>query len=163
MVPDGCFEEAFIDGGRRRERQRPRLHHVRRPAAREAHRQGRRVRQAATRRSTRREPEAYAVYGYVAAQVALDAHRAAPARRTARRCVEAVAAIKDSDGALGTWSFDENGDTTLTTMSGNTVKDGKFEFVDGARRSRRTRQRRTAYASEPRAATPWNTVVCSSS
>jgi branched-chain amino acid transport system substrate-binding protein len=30
---------------------------------------------------------------------------------------------------LGTWSFDANGDTTITTMSGNMVKNGKFEFV----------------------------------
>ena len=33
------------------------------------------------------------------------------------------------DGVLGKWSFDKNGDTTLRTMSGNTVKDGKFAFV----------------------------------
>ena len=42
---------------------------------------------------------------------------------------EAVSATRDFDGALGKWSFDENGDTSLTTMSGNTVKDGRFEFV----------------------------------
>jgi branched-chain amino acid transport system substrate-binding protein len=38
-------------------------------------------------------------------------------------------ATKDFKGVLGTWSFDQNGDTTLTTMSGNTVKNGKWEFV----------------------------------
>ncbi|MDB9513567.1 hypothetical protein PN499_20430 [Kamptonema animale CS-326] len=30
---------------------------------------------------------------------------------------------------LGNWSFDANGDTSITTMSGNVVKDGKWEFV----------------------------------
>ncbi|MCI0366645.1 MAG: hypothetical protein L0219_22500, partial [Phycisphaerales bacterium] len=42
---------------------------------------------------------------------------------------QAIVSIKDFDGALGKWSFDENGDTTLKTMSGNTVKNGKFAFV----------------------------------
>ncbi len=36
---------------------------------------------------------------------------------------------KDFQGVLGTWSFDTNGDTSLTTLSGNAVKNGKFEFV----------------------------------
>ena len=43
--------------------------------------------------------------------------------------IAATAATKDFDGVLGKWSFDENGDTTNTTMSCNTVKNGKFEFV----------------------------------
>jgi branched-chain amino acid transport system substrate-binding protein len=43
-----------------------------------------------------------------------------------------VAATKDFTGALGTWSFDANGDTTNRLMSVNTVKDGKFEFVKAA-------------------------------
>ena len=37
-------------------------------------------------------------------------------------------ATKDYSGALGTWSFTPEGDTTLTAMSGNIVKGGKFEF-----------------------------------
>jgi branched-chain amino acid transport system substrate-binding protein len=40
-----------------------------------------------------------------------------------------VFATKDFNGVLGTWSFDERGDTTLTELSGQQVKDGKFEFV----------------------------------
>ena len=39
-----------------------------------------------------------------------------------------IHATKDYDGALGKWSFNEEGDTTLTAMSGNIVKDGKFAF-----------------------------------
>jgi branched-chain amino acid transport system substrate-binding protein len=74
-------------------------------------------------------PEAYAVYGYEAAKVALEAiARAGKKDRAA--ILEACSKIRNFDkGALGTWSFDENGDTSLTTISGNTVKDGKFEFV----------------------------------
>ncbi|MCA1728075.1 MAG: branched-chain amino acid ABC transporter substrate-binding protein, partial [Actinobacteria bacterium] len=35
---------------------------------------------------------------------------------------------KDYDGVLGTWSFDQDGDTTLTQLSGQKVENGKFEF-----------------------------------
>ena len=31
------------------------------------------------------------------------------------------------DGVLGKWSFAQNGDTTLTQMSGRQVKSGKFD------------------------------------
>ncbi|HEV8639201.1 MAG TPA: ABC transporter substrate-binding protein [Chloroflexota bacterium] len=75
------------------------------------------------------EPEVYAVYGYEAAKVALDAlQRAGKKDRGAIR--DAVFATKDFEkGALGKWSFDQNGDTTLTTMSGQQIKGGKFTFV----------------------------------
>ncbi len=72
------------------------------------------------------EPEVYAAYGYEATKVALDAvKRAGKKDRNAIR--EAVLATKDFDGILGRWSFDANGDTTLTTISGREVKDGKFD------------------------------------
>jgi branched-chain amino acid transport system substrate-binding protein len=74
------------------------------------------------------EPEAYAIYGYEAANVAWAAIDKVCAKdRTKIR--EAVFATKDFQGVLGTWSFDANGDTSLTTMSGSQVKAGKFEFV----------------------------------
>ena len=74
------------------------------------------------------EPESYAAYGYEAATVVLDAiKRAGKKDRTAIR--EALMATKDWDGVLGKWSFDANGDTSLTAMSINQVKDGKFTFV----------------------------------
>ena len=72
------------------------------------------------------EPEMYAAYGYEAARVALDAiRRAGKKDRNAIR--EAVLATKDYDGILGRWSFDANGDTTLSTISGREVKEGKFD------------------------------------
>ncbi|MGL4424399.1 MAG: branched-chain amino acid ABC transporter substrate-binding protein, partial [Gemmataceae bacterium] len=43
--------------------------------------------------------------------------------------LQAALAIKDFDGALGKWSFDENGDTTSRTMSGSTVDPVKGDFV----------------------------------
>ena len=72
------------------------------------------------------EPEMYAAYAYEATKVALDAiKRAGKKDRNAVR--EAVLATKEYDGILGRWSFDANGDTTLTTLSGREVKDGKFD------------------------------------
>ena len=39
-------------------------------------------------------------------------------------------ATKDYDGGLGRWSFDPNGDTTLTTLSGSQVKGPKIEQAE---------------------------------
>ena len=72
--------------------------------------------------------EPYTSYGYEAANVALAAiEKSCSKDRAAVR--DAVFATKDFDGILGKWSFDANGDTTLTGMSGSQVKSGKFEFV----------------------------------
>ena len=73
-------------------------------------------------------PEAYAVYGYEAARVLLDAVDRAEAKDRAS-VIAAVAATKDFTGALGTWSFDANGDTTNRMMSVNTIENGEFKFV----------------------------------
>ena len=74
------------------------------------------------------EPEAYAAYGYESAKVIVDAiNKVCKNDRDAIR--DAVLNTKNFNGVLGTWSFDQNGDTTLTTLSGNVVKNGKWEFV----------------------------------
>lgn len=74
------------------------------------------------------EPEAYAAYGYESAKVIYDAiNQVCKNDRAAIR--DAVMGTKDFQGVLGTWSFDSNGDTSLSTMSGNVVKNGKFEFA----------------------------------
>jgi branched-chain amino acid transport system substrate-binding protein len=75
------------------------------------------------------ELAAYTIYAYEAMKVALDAIERA-GRKDRRAIRDAVFATKNfTKGVLGTWSFDENGDTTLTTMSGGQVKAGKFQFV----------------------------------
>jgi branched-chain amino acid transport system substrate-binding protein len=74
------------------------------------------------------EPEGYAIYAYEAAKVALFALEKAGVKDRGA-VVNALRAIKNYDGALGTWSFDDNGDTTMAVMSGNTVKNGQFSFV----------------------------------
>ena len=74
------------------------------------------------------EPQPYAIYGYESANVALAAIDKVCAKDRAK-IRDAVFATKDFQGILGTWSFDANGDTSLTVMSGSQVKGGRFEFV----------------------------------
>jgi branched-chain amino acid transport system substrate-binding protein len=75
-----------------------------------------------------KDPEAYALYSYEATKVALEAIRKAGKKdRTA--ILDACRELKEFPGALGTWSFDENGDTTVKKLSGSVVHDGKFQFV----------------------------------
>jgi branched-chain amino acid transport system substrate-binding protein len=50
-----------------------------------------------------------------------------PTNREAVRA--AVFATKDFNGVLGTWSFDANGDTTLTDMTIYQVKNGAYVAV----------------------------------
>ena len=75
--------------------------------------------------------EAYTTYGYEAANVMLDAiERAynADGEVTRAGVVRELFATQDYNGTVGTWSFDADGDTTLTQLSGNRVENGEFEF-----------------------------------
>jgi branched-chain amino acid transport system substrate-binding protein len=127
MVPDGCFEESFISAaGAANLNGRAFITFGGKPPSKLTGKGAEFVEKY--KKQYKAEPEAYAVYGYMCAKVALDAiRRAGKKDRAAIR--EAVAQTKEVDGVLGTWSFDANGDTTLQTMTGNTVKDGKFDFV----------------------------------
>jgi branched-chain amino acid transport system substrate-binding protein len=73
-------------------------------------------------------PDVYAVYGYEAAQVVLDSIRRA-GKKDRAAIVEACLATKDFEGALGSWSFDKNGDITNAQLSGNIVHNGEFVFI----------------------------------
>jgi branched-chain amino acid transport system substrate-binding protein len=75
-------------------------------------------------------PDPYAIYGYEAAKVVLAAIAAAGDKATDRATVLAnVMGTKNFDGVLGKWSFDANGDTTLTQFSGAQAKSGSWTFV----------------------------------
>ncbi|MEI7556118.1 branched-chain amino acid ABC transporter substrate-binding protein [Candidatus Chlorohelix sp.] len=69
--------------------------------------------------------EAYTIYGYEMMSVALSAIKTAGVKDR-KAILAAVAATKDFDGVLGKWSFDKNGDTTLTDFRIDQVKDGKW-------------------------------------
>ena len=77
------------------------------------------------------ELDALTTYGYEAANVMLDAIENAynaDGEVTREGVLRELVATQDYEGVLGTWSFDENGDTTLTELSGNRVQNGEFEF-----------------------------------
>ncbi len=75
--------------------------------------------------------EAYTAYGYEAANVVLDAIERAYDENgevTREGVLEQLFATEDYEGVLGTWSFDEDGDTTLTELSGQRIEGGEFTF-----------------------------------
>jgi branched-chain amino acid transport system substrate-binding protein len=72
------------------------------------------------------EPEAYAGYGYESMKVALAAIQTA-GRKDRGTIRDAIFGTRNFSGALGTWSFTDTGDTTLTDMSGRQVKNGAFD------------------------------------
>jgi branched-chain amino acid transport system substrate-binding protein len=74
------------------------------------------------------EPEAYAVYGYEAARVVLEGIKRA-GKKDRAAITDAIANLRDFDGVLGKWSFDQNGDTSLKVMAVEEIKDGKFTPV----------------------------------
>jgi len=131
MVPDACYEEAFIESaGVDNVNDRVYVTFGGLPPEVLAETEG--PGRAFVEKYRERfggMPEGYAIYGYEAAKVAVEAiARAGVKDRDAIR--KAGLAIENFDkGALGTWSFDANGDTTLTTISGNIIRDGKFQFV----------------------------------
>lgn len=128
MVPDGCFEQAFISAaGAEQINDRTYITFSGLPA-RLLTGKGKEFYEAYKARFGS-EPEAYAVYGYDAAGAILQA--IAKAGRGAGRAavLAALRETKDYQGALGTWSFDANGDTTLESLSGNIVRNGAFEFL----------------------------------
>lgn len=85
------------------------------------------------------EPDAFAAPSYEAAQIVIRGLESVegtldPANpnflETARPALLAtVTRIRDYQGILGTWSFDQNCDTTSTTISIMQAEGGSFEFV----------------------------------
>ena len=72
-------------------------------------------------------PNPYAIYGYEAMRLALDAI----ARSETGDKADILAALfdtRDRESVLGTYSIDENGDTTLSDYGVYRVKDGELEF-----------------------------------
>ena len=128
MFPDGCYEEAFIQSagadavnGRC---------YVTIGGVDASHLPARG--KAFVKRYTakfKREPEAYAIYGYEAAKVVLEAIKTA-GKRDRAAVLKAALAAKDFDkGALEKWSFDANGDTTLKQLTVSKIEGGKFKPV----------------------------------
>jgi branched-chain amino acid transport system substrate-binding protein len=72
-------------------------------------------------------PDPYAIYGYEAMRLALDAIERSGTGEKAD-ILTALFDTKDRQSVLGTYSIDENGDTTLTDYGVYTVEDGELVF-----------------------------------
>lgn len=75
-------------------------------------------------------PDPYAIYGYETMALALDTLKAAGDKANDRKAVaeQLVGNTKDRESALGVYSIDENGDTTLTDYGLYLIKDGVPSF-----------------------------------
>jgi branched-chain amino acid transport system substrate-binding protein len=76
------------------------------------------------------DPQVYSIYSYEAAKVVLAALQKAGARANDRATVrDAIMGTKDFQGVLGErWSFNAEGDTTITTMAGMIIRNKVFTF-----------------------------------
>jgi branched-chain amino acid transport system substrate-binding protein len=76
-----------------------------------------------------KDPEPYAIYGYEAMAVTLDAiKRAGESGNDRKAVVDEFFKTKARDSVLGTYDIDENGDTTLSDYGGNRIEGGKLVF-----------------------------------
>jgi branched-chain amino acid transport system substrate-binding protein len=127
MAPDGCFENSFIESAGKEVLEENVFITFGGVPTKELKGNGK-VFYEAYKKTYNTEPEGYAVYGYESAKVVLAAIQRASTRDRSG-VIAAMKDTKDFPGALGTWSFDENGDTSVKMMSGNTVKNGEFVLV----------------------------------
>jgi branched-chain amino acid transport system substrate-binding protein len=126
MVPDGCFEQAFIEAaGAENVNGRAYVTFGGVPPEELTGKGAEFVKRYKERYKS--DPQAYAVYGYTAARAVLDV-LTQTGKKDRELIRQTMANYEQKDGALGTWSFDKNGDTSMTTMSGNVVEGGKFKF-----------------------------------
>jgi branched-chain amino acid transport system substrate-binding protein len=72
-------------------------------------------------------PNPYAIYGYEAMRLALDAIQRS-GTGSKEDIIKALFDTKDRQSVLGTYSIDENGDTTLTDYGVYTVEGGELQF-----------------------------------
>jgi branched-chain amino acid transport system substrate-binding protein len=77
-------------------------------------------------------PDPYAIYGFEAMSLTLDAIERASAKGEVTResVIEQLFATKDRKSVLGTYSIDPNGDTTLTDYGAYSIKGGKLQFAE---------------------------------
>lgn len=75
------------------------------------------------------EPEAFSLFAYDAANAVLTAieRAATPDRKV---ILDAMTTLGEMQGIDGHFTFDINGDTTITTISGSVIRDGTFEYLE---------------------------------
>jgi branched-chain amino acid transport system substrate-binding protein len=89
--------------------------------------QGREFFKSYTEKYGEANPDPYAIYGYEAMELALDAIKRSGTGERAD-VVKALFSTKDRNSVLGTYSIDANGDTSLTDYGVYSIKDGDLQF-----------------------------------
>jgi branched-chain amino acid transport system substrate-binding protein len=74
-----------------------------------------------------KNPDPYAIYGYEAMRLALDAIKRS-GTGSKEDVLKAIFDTKDRQSVLGTYSIDENGDTSLTDYGVYSIKNGELQF-----------------------------------
>jgi branched-chain amino acid transport system substrate-binding protein len=80
-----------------------------------------------TQKYGEKNPDPYAIYGYEAMRLALDAIQRS-GTGSKEDIIKALFDTKDRSSVLGTYSIDENGDTTLTDYGVYTIAGGELKF-----------------------------------
>jgi branched-chain amino acid transport system substrate-binding protein len=126
MVPDGCYEQAFIDGAGADVVNNRCYATIGGKDPSELTGAGADfVKRYKEKFGT--SPEAYAVYGYESAKVVLEAIKKV-GKKDREEIRKAVVETKDfTAGALGKWSFDAEGDTTLKVLTISKIVGGTFK------------------------------------
>jgi branched-chain amino acid transport system substrate-binding protein len=75
-----------------------------------------------------KNPDPYAIYGYEAMRLVLDALERAEDPTDRQAVIDAIFDTKGRESVLGTYDIDENGDTTLTDYGVYTVEGGELTF-----------------------------------
>jgi len=89
--------------------------------------EGREFFEAFEREYNEPNPDPYAIYGYEAMRLAIDAIERSETGKK-EDIVKALFATKDRSSVLGTYSIDENGDTTLTDYGVYSIEGGELKF-----------------------------------
>ncbi|MCE9563426.1 MAG: branched-chain amino acid ABC transporter substrate-binding protein [Planctomycetes bacterium] len=130
VVPDGCYEKAFIDGAGADTFKTLTCYATigsKDPSQLTSGPGGDFVKKY--KEKYKNDPEAYALYGYEAAKVFLEAVKKVGTKDRAA-LLKTVLETKDFDkGVLGKWSFNNDGDTTLQDLTISKIVDGKFSPV----------------------------------
>jgi branched-chain amino acid transport system substrate-binding protein len=75
-----------------------------------------------------KNPDPYAIYGYEAMRLVLDALERAEDPTDRQSVIDAIFDTKGRESVLGTYDIDENGDTTLTDYGVYAIEGGELTF-----------------------------------
>jgi branched-chain amino acid transport system substrate-binding protein len=123
MVPDGCYEKAFIEsaGNENLTNCYATMGGVDWPKL-----EGPGAEYVKKYKAKYGEPEAYSIYGYEAAKLVLESVKKV-GKKDREAVLKTAIETKDFDqGALGKWSFDADGDISIQKLTISRIEGGRF-------------------------------------